>query len=232
MLSAFDPLFPEGAAGSSRRQQRYHAWGSLADPTLTTPNALTACDSCHFIRPPVEPVCPRHAVGEAAVGHQTQQSWHLRKKICRRRHQGLLGNNSLSCWLRLLQSVCELRWGRVCLRVWAPRRLELRDLNGNINANQPFNLYKRNRGRRGRRAVVPLTCGCECGRCSICLYLVFFVFSPPGTRHRRQSSAENVYSGFKAAVFVFIRADNSTAHSRGPKLISWWWEAREASGAV
>lgn len=80
---------------------------------------------------------------------------------------------------------------------------------------------------------MPLTCGCECGHCSIRLYSVFFfVFSPPGTRRRRQSSAENVYSSFKAAVFVFGRPDNSGARSREPKRISWWWEAREASGSV
>lgn len=110
-----------------------------------------------------------------------QQSRHLRRKVLRR--QGLLGNNGLSCWSRLLQYVRELRAGGVCLHVWAPRRLELRALNGNINANQPFNLYKRNRGRRGRLAAAAalLTCGCECGRCSIRLYRVFFsVCSPPG----------------------------------------------------
>lgn len=49
-------------------------------------------------------------------------------------------------------------------------------MNGNINANQPFNLYKRNRWRRGRWAAVPLTCGCECGRCSFRLYCLFFFF--------------------------------------------------------
>lgn len=114
---------------------------------LTTPNALTARSL--FVRPPVETVrgCsfPRHAAaGEAAVGLQMQQRRHLRKKVLRR--QGLLGNNGLSC----SSSLCA---ARVCLHVWAPRRLELRALNGNINANQPFNLYKRNRGRRGRRAA-------------------------------------------------------------------------------
>lgn len=145
-----------------------------------------------------------------------QQSRHLRRKVLRR--QGLLGNNGLSCWSRLLQYVRELRAGRVCLHVWAPRRLELRALNGNINANQPFNLYKRNRGRRGRLAAALLTCGCECGRCSIRLYRVFFLclFSSGGGRRRRQSSAENVCGGFKAAVFVFGRWDNSAARSRGP----------------
>ena len=35
-----------------------------------------------------------------------------------------------------------------------PRKLQLQALNGNINANQPFNLYKRNLGRQNL-----LTCG-------------------------------------------------------------------------
>lgn len=81
----------------------------------------------------------------------------------------------------------------------------------------------------GRRCLSPVDVNVDVVL-SVCT--VSFFFSPLETMRRRQSSAENVYSSFKAAVFVFGRADNSTARSRGPKRISWWWEAREASGPV
>lgn len=187
---------------------------------LTTPNALTACrplvlSDRLWTRPAAAAFPQRAAAGEAAVGHQRQQSRHLRKKIlCR---QGLLGNNSLSCWSRLLQFVGELRAGCVCLHVWAPRRLELRALNGNINANQPFNLYKRNRGDVGGgwRHFSPVNADDVLSVCTVSF--CFFVFSPRGERNvDNDENAENVYGGFKAAVFVFGRSDNSDARTREP----------------